>query len=246
MARAKESTSKANERRERAEKKAARAEHRWPAVLALLVALTLYGLLPSDVLPLWLRLTIVGVGLALLVPVLILNPYRLHRQTQWSRWLSVGQALMLMAVNQYAMVHLIIQLVTAKESNGSSLLVAAVQVWVANVIAFALVYWELDRGGPVSRRHEKRSDLPFADFRFPQDEDADAIDEVAARSSEKLDWAPSFMDYLYFSGTNSMAFSPTDTMPLSHRAKALMLAESFGGFVMLALVIAHAVGQLGA
>jgi hypothetical protein len=60
-----------------------------------------------------------------------------------------------------------------------------------------------------------------------------------------MDWTPSFLDYLYFSGTNSMAFSPTDTMPLSHRAKALMLAESFGGFVMLALVIAHAVGQLG-
>ena len=244
MARAKESTSKANERRERAEKKAARAEHRWPAVLALLVALTLYGLLPSDVLPLWLRLTIVGVGLALLVPVLILNPYRLHRQTQWSRWLSVGQALMLMAVNQYAMVHLIIQLVTAKESNGSSLLVAAVQVWVANVIAFALVYWELDRGGPVARRHDERSELQFADFRFPQDEDHDAITEVAARSSAKMDWMPSFIDYLYFSGTNSMAFSPTDTMPLSPRAKALMLIESFGGYVMLALVIAHAVGQL--
>ena len=69
--------------------------------------------------------------------------------------------------------------------------------------------------------------------------------EVAARSSATLDWMPSFMDYLYFSGTNSMAFSPTDTMPLSHRAKALMLLESFGGFVMLALVIAHAVAQLG-
>lgn len=246
MARATESSDKASNRRNRAEKKAARAEHRWPAVLALLVALTLYGLLPNSVLPLWLRLTVVGMGLGLLVPVLILNPYRLSRQTEWSRWLSVGQALILMAVNQYAMVHLIFQLVTAKESAGSSLLVAAVQVWVTNVIAFALVYWELDRGGPVSRRHEKRRDLPFADFRFPQDEDADAIDEVAARSSEKLDWTPSFLDYLYFSGTNSMAFSPTDSMPLSHRAKALMLTESFGGFVMLGMVIAYAVGQLGA
>jgi uncharacterized membrane protein len=245
MVQAKERSEKASDRKNQAEKRDARAEHRWPAVLALLIALTLYAMLPNSVLPLWLRLTVVGIGLGLLVPVLILNPHRMRRQTEWSRWLSVGQALILMAVNQYAMVHLIIQLVTAKESNGPSLLVAAVQVWVANVIAFALVYWELDRGGPVSRRHDKRSELPYADFRFPQDEDADAITEVAARSSEKMDWAPSFMDYLYFSGTNSMAFSPTDTMPLSHRAKALMLTESFGGFVMLALVIAHAVGQLG-
>jgi uncharacterized membrane protein len=244
MARSTESHAQAREHKNRAARQAATAEHRWPAVLALLIALTLYVLLPNSVLPLALRLTVVGIGLALLVPVLILNPHRLHRQTGWSRGLSVGQALVLTAVNQYAMVHLIIQLVTAKQSNGSSLLVAAVQVWVANVIAFALVYWELDRGGPVTRRHDQRSELPLADFRFPQDEDADAIYEVAARSSDKLDWTPSFLDYLYFSGTNSMAFSPTDTMPLSHRAKALMLMESFGGFVMLAVVIAHAVGQL--
>ena len=229
----------------RAQESAARAEHRLPAVLAVLVALTLYLLLPNSVLPLWLRLTVVGVGIVLLIPVLVLNPHRLRRQTTWSRYLSVGQALALMAVNQYAMVHLIIQLVTAKNSDGPSLLIAALQVWVTNVIAFALIYWEMDRGGPVARRHDNRKELPFADFRFPQDEDHDAITEVAARSSEKLDWMPSFIDYLYFSSTNSMAFSPTDTMPLSPRAKALMLTESFGGFVMLALVIAHAVGQLG-
>lgn len=245
MARSTESGKSATTRNDRAAQRAARAEHRWPAVLALIVALTFYALLPNSILPAWLRFTIVGIGLALLIPVLSLNPHRLTRETAWSRWLSIGQALILMAANQYALVHLTIQLVTSQPNNGPSLLVAALQVWVANVIAFALVYWELDRGGPVARRHDKRSDLPFADFRFPQDEDHDAIDEVAARSSARMDWTPSFLDYLYFSGTNSMAFSPTDTMPLSHRAKALMLTESFGGFVMLALVIAHAVGQLG-
>ena len=229
----------------RAQKRAARAEHRLPPVIALLVALTLYLLLPSSVLPLWLRLTVVGTGLVLLIPVIVLNPHRLRHQTKWSRYLSVGQSLALMAINQYAMVHLVIQLVTAQNTDGPSLLLAAVQVWVTNVIAFALIYWEMDRGGPVARRHDKRSELPFADFRFPQDEDHDSIVEVAARSSEKLDWMPSFIDYLYFSGTNSMAFSPTDTMPLSPRSKALMLTESFGGFVLLALVIASAVGQLG-
>lgn len=214
-------------------------------MLALLLALILYLLLPSSVLPLWLRLTVVGVGIAFLGPLIVLNPHRLRRQTKWSRYLSVSQAIALMAVNQYALVHLIIQLVSAKNTDGPSLLLAAVQVWVTNVIAFALIYWEMDRGGPVSRRHDKRRELPFADFRFPQDEDHDAIVEVAARSSEKLDWMPSFVDYLYFSGTNAMAFSPTDTMPLSPRAKALMLTEAFGGFVLLALVIAHAVSQLG-
>jgi uncharacterized membrane protein len=245
MARSKESRDTVTKHNDRALRRAARAEHRWPAVAALLVLLTLYLLLPNSVLPTWLRLIIVGVGLALLVPVLALNPHRLTRETQWSRVISVGQALLLVLANQYALVHLTIQLVSTGPKDGSSLLVAALQVWVSNVIAFALVYWELDRGGPVARRHDERSELPFADFRFPQDEDHDAIEEVAARSSERMDWTPSFLDYLYFSGTNSMAFSPTDTMPLSHRAKALMLLESFGGFVMLALVIAHAVSQLG-
>jgi len=56
---------------------------------------------------------------------------------------------------------------------------------------------------------------------------------------------PNFVDYLYFSLSNSMAFSPTDTMPLSHRAKMLMALESFAGFVLLALVIARAVSLIG-
>jgi uncharacterized membrane protein len=244
MARTSESRNKTTTRDTRAVENAARAEHRWPAVLALAIALTLYLLLPNSILPPWLRFAIVGIGLALLIPVLFLNPHRLTRETRWSRSISVGQALILVLANQYALVHVIFQLVTAHTGDGPSLLIASLQVWVANVIAFALLYWELDRGGPVARRHNKRSELPFADFRFPQDEDHDAIEEVAARSSARIDWTPSFFDYLYFSGSNSMAFSPTDTMPLSHRAKALMLAESFGGFVMLALVIAHAVGQL--
>jgi uncharacterized membrane protein len=230
---------------DRTVQRAARAEHRWPAVLALLVALTLYALLPNSILPAALRITVISIGVALLVPVLLLNPHRLTKQTRWSRVVSIGQALLLVLANQYALVHLIFQLVTAGTESGSSLLVATLQVWVTNVITFALIYWELDRGGPVARRHDQRGELPYADFRFPQDEDEDAVHEVAARSSATLDWMPSFMDYLYFSGTNSMAFSPTDTMPLSHRAKALMLLESFGGFVMLALVIAHAVAQLG-
>jgi uncharacterized membrane protein len=103
----------------------------------------------------------------------------------------------------------------------------------------------MDRGGPVPRRRDQRKDLPKADFRFPQDEDHDAIDEVRAGSSAHSDWVAGYIDYLYFSATNSMAFSPTDTMPLTARAKALMLLESFTGFVILALVIARAVSLLG-
>jgi hypothetical protein len=127
---------------------------------------------------------------------------------------------------------------------GSLLLIGAV-VWLTNVIAFALIYWGIDRGGPVSRVTVARDALPAADFRFPQDEDQDAIVEVAAGSSANIDWVPNFFDFAYFSLSNSMAFSATDTMPLSHRAKGLMALESFAGFVLLALVIARAVSLIG-
>lgn len=222
----------------------ARAEHRWPAVVALLVALTLYATLPSSFFP-PLRWAVVGVGIALLVPLIAINPLRFDRQTKWSRPLSLIQTIVLLAANQFALVQLVHQLVTDTTAEGPTLLLAALQVWVTNVIVFALLYWELDRGGPVSRTRAKRSDLPNADFRFPQDEDHDAIDEVSKRSSGKSDWTASFIDYLYFSASNSMAFSPTDAMPLSRRAKALMGTESFAGFVILALVIAKAVSLLG-
>ena len=158
---------------------------------------------------------------------------------------SLGFAVLFGVANQVALVQLILQLVNASKEDGPGLLLAAAQVWITNVIVYALIYWEIDRGGPVARRHQKRAELDPADFRFPQDEDHDAIEEVAARSSQKSDWAPGYVDYLYFSLTNSMAFSPTDSMPLSHRAKALMGLESFTGFVILALVIARAVSLLG-
>src|SRR6478736_4043827 len=158
----------------------ARAEHRWPAVIGLLIALGLYAMLPSAFLP-GLRYTVVAVGLAMLIPLLLLNPHRLQKETRWSKNLATGQALLLVAANGVALVQLIILLTTSGKSDGPTILLAALQIWVTNIIAFALVFWEMDRGGPVSRRHADRKDMPAADFRFPQDEDHDAIDEVAAR-----------------------------------------------------------------
>ncbi len=220
-----------------------RAEHRWPAAIAILVALVLYALLPSSFTP-SLRYVVVGLCVLMFIPLLILNPHHLQRETRGrGGWAAARRSLLLIA-NQIALVQLVYLLVTER-SDGPSLLLAALQVWVTNVIAFALVYWEMDRGGPVARRLKPRGEVKLADFRFPQDEDHDAIDEVRGRSSKVADWMPGYVDYLYFSASNSMAFSPTDAMPLSHRAKLLMVFEAFAGFVILALVIARAVSLLG-
>ncbi|GAB3394760.1 hypothetical protein GCM10027568_25890 [Humibacter soli] len=225
------------------EERTARPEHRWPVVIAVLVALALYTFLPSGLFEVQ-RYVVVAIGVLVLIPLIILNPHHYTRETRLSRLCEVGLALLIVAANQVTLVLLILQL-THKSNQGGTLLLASLQVWATNVIAFAVLYWCLDRGGPVARATQPRSKLQKADFRFPQDEDHDTVVEVAIGSSAKSDWAATFVDYLYFSLTNAMAFSPTDTMPLTTRAKALMALESFTGFVMLALVIAHAVAQFG-
>ncbi|HUY65281.1 MAG TPA: hypothetical protein VMV06_00550 [Acidimicrobiales bacterium] len=52
-------------------------------------------------------------------------------------------------------------------------------------------------------------------------------------------WRPEFFDYLYLGFTNATAFSPTDVMPLSHRAKLAVALQATASLVMLGLVIAR-------
>jgi hypothetical protein len=153
-------------------------------------------------------------------------------------------AALVVVSNLVTLVLLVVDLVGAQVTPGSSLLIAALQVWATNVIAFGLMYWELDRGGPVARTQKPREEFPLADFRFTQDETQDTVVEVAAGSSKKADWIPTFVDYLYLSTTNSSAFSPTDTMPLTSRAKILMAVQATAALITSLLVIARAVGAL--
>ena len=218
-------------------------EPRLPAAIAVLAAVALYALLPTKLL-LGPRFVVPGLELLLFLPLLGANPRRMTRQNRLLRRLSIGLVLLIAASNAVALVILVHELVAGKTSNPVSLLLAAGQVWVTNILMFALTFWELDRGGPVTRTQIHRPRLPAADFRFPQDEDHDAITEVARRSSAKSGWAPGFVDYLYVSITNSSAFSPTDTMPLSPRVKMLMALESVSALVLSVIVISYGVGQL--
>ncbi len=219
-------------------------EHRWPPVIAVLIALGLYAALPGQLLGVE-RYIILILGLALLVPLIIENPRRFTRRSQVTKWLSIVLAGGLVFANQVALGVLVVALGGGAARDARELLIAAVQVWTVNVIGFTTLYWELDRGGPVLRTMAARADLPPADFRFPQDEDDQAITEVAARSSAVTDWTPRFVDYFYSTISNSMAFSATDAMPLSPRVKMLMALQALGGFVILALVIARSVNTIG-
>ncbi len=220
-----------------------RGEARLPAVVAVLVAIALQSLLPSR-LVLGPRLVVPALELLLLIPLVVVNPLRLTRQTRWSRPVALTLALFIVAANTTVLVLLVQALLDGEAKDPSALLIASMQVWLTNVIAYGLVFWELDRGGPVPRTQAPRKELPSADFRFPQDEDHDAIEEVARGSSDRDDWVPTLVDYLYVSVTNSSAFSPTDTMPLSSRVKALMALESTSSLVLSLLVVSRAVSLL--
>jgi hypothetical protein len=131
--------------------------------------------------------------------------------------------------NAVALVALIGSLVGGHENSGGQLLLKGVTIWGTNVIAYGLWFWGFDRGGPVRRREP---DPPPPDFQFPQMENP----QLAAPG-----WHPHLVDYVYISFTNSIAFSPTDAMPLSRWAKLLMLSESAVSAVSILLVTARAV-----
>jgi hypothetical protein len=218
-------------------------ESRYPAAAAVLVAVVLYAALPSALF-IGPRFLVPVLEIALFVPLLIGNPRRMTRETRVLRLVSIGLLLLIAATNTTSLGLLVNELVNGSPKKGSALLLGAAQVWLTNIIVFSLAFWEIDRGGPVVRTRTPRSQLPPADFRFPQDEDHDAIDEVAARSAAKSDWSPAYLDYFYVSVTNSSAFSPTDTMPLSHRAKMMMSVESVSALMLSVIVIARGVSLL--
>jgi hypothetical protein len=220
-----------------------RGEARLPAVVAVLVAVSLYAILPSRLLagP---RYVVPVLEIVLLIPLLAINPLRMTRETRLSRALSIALVIVIAAANLVTLGLLVDALVASKLSEGKRILLAAFEVWLTNIVVFALAYWELDRGGPVKRAHASRDELPPADFRFSQDENDDAVQEVARGSSIRSGWVPGFVDYLYVSITNSTAFSPTDTMPLSVRAKLLMSVQAIAAFLTSILVISRAVGVL--
>lgn len=227
-------------------RKNSKGEHRLPAVAATVVAILLYGLLPSDIQPLWLRIPVVTVSACLLISISIINPARANRDTRFFRAASLALVITLVVMNLIALGNTVVTLVITKPGDGSEILAAAAQVWLTNLIAFSLLMWELDRGGPVRRRQRPRRELPPADFRFPQDEDGQTIEEVAEQSAERSDWRPSYIDYCYEAAVASMAFSPGAGVPVRPRAKLLLIVQSLASFVLVALVIAHAVGALGA
>ena len=207
-----------------------RRESRLPATIATLVVAGLYLLLP-DRLSLGPAVLFPVVAVLALVPLTVADA--LGRSHPAYRVLALTLLGFTAAANGASLVLLIRELLARQaHMSGRQLLAAAFTVWLANLIVFALWFWELDRGGPRAR---ERDDGALPDFLFPQMTDAKEL---------MPDWQPAFSDYLYTSSTNATAFSPTDTLPISGAAKLLMSAQSLSSFVLVVLVTARAVNIL--
>ena len=183
---------------------------------------------------LWWIWLVVAAPYVLLSATLVFGFGRLVRHDR-RREIVIGLLGVVWFFNVLGVLVLVVSLVshTAVNITGRQLLMSGGVVWLANAIAFGLAYWELDSGGPVARALSEEPRKP--DFQFPQDENPQLAREG---------WAPRLLDYFYVSLTNAMAFSPTDAMPLTRLAKAVMAAESTLSAVTILLVAARAVNIL--
>ncbi|MHB8574563.1 MAG: hypothetical protein ACYDCQ_04455 [Dehalococcoidia bacterium] len=197
---------------------------RWQGALALIIVGVIYLWLPAElrVGPNWLLLAAV---VALLIPLFTLH---INRRSRLSH--AVGQLLtgLVAAAVASSVVFLAVRLPGGKIA-GSDLLRDSILTWVANILAFALLYWELDAGGPGRRR---RGSYQSNDFVFPQFQQDPA---AAARS-----WAPDLIDYLFLAFNTSTAFSPTDTLVLSRRIKLVMMAQALISLIVISVLASRA------
>jgi len=214
--------------------RALRIEPRWPVALALLTVLVLLAVLPGRVkeFPTWVPWIL---GIALVLPMVAIR-----LATEKAPWLRVERVIAFFfffaaASGTLANLADVIAVMVHRSGaiSGTQLLTSSIAIWVINVVTFSLLYWQLDRGGPEARANKTS---PRPDWLFPQE---------GAREDVPSDWRPTFIDYLFLGFSTATAFSPTDTLPLTARAKVLMMLESTISLVTIVVVAARAINVLG-
>jgi hypothetical protein len=208
-------------------------ERRWPTTLAVVTAATLQLSLPAR-LAMPPRYLLPALEMVLLVGLTAANPGRIDRRDKRLRVAGIVVIGAVSAANIWSAARLVTELLQGEPvaDSAARLIANGASIYVTNVIAFALWYWELDRGGPAARTHGVEH---YPDFLFPQ---------MSSTDMAPPEWEPIFVDYLYVSFTNATAFSPTDVMPLTRWAKAAMALQSTVALTTVALVIARAINVL--
>jgi hypothetical protein len=215
--------------RELATRTLARDDPLWPGQLATFSALVLYLALPPQLTigPNWLVPAAEAAALGTLI-----FAARAGAEMPLRREIAIALVLIATLANLIALGFLVHYLVAGGKAVATDLIGGGALIWMTNLALFAVLYWELDRGGPVRPRAARPRLAP--DFLFPQM----TVDGFR-------DWTPRFLDYLYVSLTNQTAFSPTDTMPLTARTKVLMGIQGSAALITVGVVLARAVNLLG-
>ncbi len=203
-------------------------ESRWPPVVALVAAVVLYATLPGSLIlgGGWLRWIVPALEVILIIIALVPPVAESDRR----RHIGVVLAALITLANASAIALLVNGVVTESGFEGRYLIVSALQVWITNVIIFAVWFWEIDGGGP---RRRALSEATPHDFLFGQ-----------YQMAGPWTWRPTFPDYLYVSVTNSTSFAPADTLPLRHRVKALMASQALLSALVILIVAARAISIL--
>jgi len=210
-----------------------RGEHRWPSALAVAVAILLQLLLPAPMVPQG-RYLLPMLELALLVALVVANPFRMNRESTALRGAGLGLTALVGLSNGWSALLLAARILDGEYTGGpAALLGTGAAIWLTNVLAFALLYWELDGGGPGARGSEVSAapDIAFAQTQNP---------DLASP-----DWRPEFVDYLFFAFTTGTSLGPTDIAVLSRRMKVAVMTQASVALVVVVLVVARAVNVLG-
>lgn len=213
--------------------KALDLEPRWPLALAVVVTFAL-SLLPGRVraFPPWVVFIIVCVVIAPMAGV------------RWSgakhRWLRIESVVTLLFVvtagagMMLDLKDLFVKMVTPPTGiTGIQLLNSSISLWATNVLTFSMLYWRVDRGGTAARA-ERAPKTP--DWLFPREQTDHELLPA---------WRPTFVDYLFLAYCTATAFTPAEAMPMTSRAKVLMMAEGMIGLITLLAVASRAIGLLG-
>ena len=201
---------------------------RLAALIGILAIGVLYLFLPSRLVigPSWLLLVIEGVFILPFIVALSVQRSLPHRLLRIAALVMLGITTLALAIG----IVLLVSTLTEQTTRGLNLLREAGLLWVFNILVFALWYFEIDGGGPL-KRHMAPPEA--TDFLFPQ-----------YAPGSKSNWKPQFLDYLFLAFNSSTALSPADTMPLTKRAKVLMMIQAVLSLIMIGLLVARAVNIL--
>jgi hypothetical protein len=210
-----------------------RTASRFQAIVIVIAIAALIAILPQryHIVPNWFAYLAIAAMIAPMLLGIITKDTPLWRRIErFGEFSSVGAALVFNICNLLIATYQLVE--NPSKLEPVHLFYTSIGVWSGNVLIFTLMYWLIDCGGPDARLS---GDVRYPDFDFPAMDDSVRVPPG---------WRPKIVDYLFLAFTTSTAFSPTEAMPLTSRAKLLVMLQSSISLVTIAIVAARTINIL--